>query len=59
VAGFRAGAGWDPCTGLGSLRGTQLLDALREALDAGVPSSDASRPSHVTELRAPELDQVG
>jgi kumamolisin len=29
--GFQAREGWDPCTGLGSPRGTALLDALRPA----------------------------
>lgn len=30
---YRAGAGWDPCTGLGSPRGRALLAALREELE--------------------------
>jgi kumamolisin len=29
--GYRAGAGWDACTGLGVPDGTALLDALRSA----------------------------
>jgi kumamolisin len=31
VTGYRAGQGWDACTGLGSINGTALLAALRPA----------------------------
>ena len=34
VPGFRAAAGWDPVTGLGSLRGDKLLEALRDPVEA-------------------------
>ncbi|HEY0813551.1 MAG TPA: S53 family peptidase [Pseudonocardia sp.] len=30
--GYHAADGWDPCTGLGSVRGTALLEHLRQAL---------------------------
>lgn len=60
VQGFRAGAGWDPCTGLGSLRGARLLEALRDLGPDAADTGDAPpRTSHVTGLCAPELDQVG
>lgn len=36
---FAAGPGWDPCTGLGSINGTELLAALTKQQPASSPSS--------------------
>jgi kumamolisin len=33
VAGYPAGAGWDACTGLGSVKGTALQNGLKTALE--------------------------
>jgi len=38
---FKAGPGWDPCTGLGSIDGAKLLAALQEA-SAAPPSPGSS-----------------
>ena len=37
--GYTSGPGWDPCTGLGSINGTALLDAINNAAPAAVKSA--------------------
>jgi kumamolisin len=34
VTGYQAAAGWDPCTGFGSVNGTALQNSLQAALAA-------------------------
>lgn len=46
VAGYRAAKGWDACTGLGSIRGSALLEALRPR-----PRTKAHSPVHANSPR--------
>ncbi len=41
VTGYPANAGWDACTGLGSVNGTALLTALQQAGSAPAPAQSA------------------
>jgi hypothetical protein len=48
---YQAGPGWDPCTGLGSPKGTALLSILAAHADGGAPAG--AEP-----IRAPDLVQL-